>query len=878
METLLNTTTAAFYAEKGWSIADTLALEGRQGKTVACTTIGKLMPQSLAYLHGANRDQIYMHQRLAIQCALMGKNVCIATGTASGKTLAFQVAAIEDLAQHPKHRIIAIYPTRALAKEQEDRWYIALKQAGLDARVGRIDGQVNSALRLSILRDANILIMTPDIIHAWLFSHINEHDIACCLQHLSLLIVDEVHTYTGVFGSNAAFLFRRLQHVCALLQAQPHYIAASATIAEPQQHLHKLFGQHFEIIESTHDSSPKHPVSIQLVTPPDGTDLFTAITDLLHELVAKTDFRFITFVDSRKQVEQLSTIVARPQDDQEPEEEELFEARLDRFERMQVLPFRAGYEEQDRDKIQARLGSDSLRGVISTSALELGMDIQNLNIAVLVGVPRSATSLMQRIGRIGRHAPGHVIVINTRNVYDEAIFRRPQDFLHRPLAEGALYLENERIQYIHALCLARLGGEHDQVQAALKREDADFTSPIDWPLGFLTLCAKERLGEIPTDLQSIKIEGGDTPEVTYPLRDVESSFHIELKQGGDLGRLGSLSFSQVLREAYPGAVYYYIAQPYRIYRVQVNTKTIYARKEKRYTTRPIALPTRIFPNFSQGSLFQNSAYGQLQVAECALQVSESLVGVKERRGRNEFNAHYPMPYDTGISFTLPYFKRNFFSTGILLSHPVFNETDVECDLLANLIYEAFLIHVPFERQDINVAVDKHGTQRGDIPKGSRFITIYDQTYGSLRLSRRLLLDNALQDTLEYALMLSEDPNTYSGNPATRAALELLCREARETPRQLSLGDFDTSLVSNEIQERVILPGSRGVDVKRNNEEFVVESVYFHPKIQGLAYRGKHITFPDPTAQEYVSIRDIAEIPGESAMGFYNYDTGETTPI
>lgn len=687
METTFSTILATLFAEKGWNIVGNLTMEARPGKSVSYTSIGKLSPQSQAYFRAAQREQIYLHQRLAIQCALRGQHVCIATGTASGKTMAFQVAAIEDLAHHPKHRIIAIYPTKALAKEQEDRWKKALAQAGIEATVGRIDGQVNSDLRVGILRKSSVLIATPDILHAWMLSHTNEREIQRFLQHLSLIIVDEVHTYTGVFGSNSAFLFRRIQHICALLHAKPTYIAASATIAEPQQHLYKLFGVTFEVVDSSHDSSPKHPVSIDLVTPPDSTDLFTSITDLLHHLVAKTDMRFITFVDSRKQVEQLSTIVARPQDEAEADEEEVFEGQLERFEKLQVLPFRAGYEEHDRDRIQERLTSDTLRGVISTSALELGMDIQNLSVAILVGVPRSATSLMQRIGRIGRHAPGHVIVINTHNVFDEAIFRNPTEFLRRPHAEGALYLENERIQYIHALCLARLGGEHDHVQTALNQEESEFSSPVDWPPGFLELCAKERLGEIPIDLQSIKVEGGETPEVTYPLRDVESSFHIELKQGGELGRLGSLSFSQVLREAYPGAVYYYITQPYRIYRVQVNTKTIYARKEKRYTTRPIALSTRIFPNFSQGNLYTNIAYGQLQVAECAVQVSEALVGIKERRGRNEFSKSYPMPYDTGIHFTLPYFKRSFFSTGILLTHPVLNEADVECDRLAALIID-----------------------------------------------------------------------------------------------------------------------------------------------------------------------------------------------
>lgn len=126
-------------------------------------------------------------------------------------------------------------------------------------------------------------------------------------------------------------------------------------------------------------------------------------------------------------------------------------------------------------------------------------------------------------------------------------------------------------------------------------------------------------------------------------------------------------------------------------------------------------------------------------------------------------------------------------------------------------------------------------------------------------------------------MLSEDAATYQGNAATRDALALLHSEAQMASRQLPLAGSESALVTSETRERVIMPGSRGVDLLRNNEEFAVEKVYMHPKITGLAYLGKHITFPDPNAKEYVSIRDIVEIPGESMMGWYDYDTGDVTP-
>jgi len=146
--------------------------------------------------------------------------------------------------------------------------------------------------------------------------------------------------------------------------------------------------------------------------------------------------------------------------------------------------------------------------VVSTSALELGLDIKYLDVAVLLGVPYSSTSLWQRIGRIGRHSPGIVYVIHSGGVYDDLVFSNPTSLLNRPLAEGALYLQNPRIQYIHALCLSRENGEHDRFCNTLNlnvNED-DFNSMIDWPKGFLALCKSERIGEITPDLQVMKSE------------------------------------------------------------------------------------------------------------------------------------------------------------------------------------------------------------------------------------------------------------------------------------------------------------------------------------------------------------------------------------
>jgi DEAD/DEAH box helicase domain-containing protein len=301
-------------------------------------------------------------------------------------------------------------------------------------------------------------------------------------------------------AQTALFYLDAFRHILKLLEADPLFICASATIADSNCHLSKLFGIDFEIVDQNSDSSPRQPIQVDLVRAPLSRDLLSEMSSLLSSLGKEKGLRFIAFVDSRKQTELIASIISREKDDSpslESQSQEEHTFKWDHLKQLNVLPYRAGYEEQDRSIIQDRLSKGLLTGIVSTSALELGIDIPHLTVGILVGVPYSATSFYQRIGRIGRHAPGHIIIISRGNVYDETLFSNPQELLKRPLAEGALYLENQRIQYIHTLCIARHGGEQDQILNSENLEGKDeFVSNITWPEGFLELCAKERIGEI----------------------------------------------------------------------------------------------------------------------------------------------------------------------------------------------------------------------------------------------------------------------------------------------------------------------------------------------------------------------------------------------
>jgi len=470
-----------------------------------------------------------------------------------------------------------------------------------------------------------------------------------------------------------------------------------------------------------------------------------------------------------------------------------------------------------------------------------------------------------------------VIVVNSGDIYSESIFRNPKQLLIMPLSEGALYLENPRIQYIHALCLARHGGEHDQICSILNsKETSDFKSSISWPDGFLELCKSERIGVIPTELQNMKAQAGDDPNHTYPLRDVDMQFQVEYKRDPVKRFLGSLSYGQLMREAYPGAVYYYTTKPYRVYRVRIYSRLVEVRHERRYTTKPQMPPTLVFPNFTSGNVYTSQKYGDLIAVECNLQIRESIVGFKERCGPNELTVNYPLDPSSGCYFDQSRFTRNYFTTGVVLTHPIFNRPKVRCDVIANLLFETFLMIIPFERRDIHFASDKHRTKSGTINEEDRFVSIYDQTYGGLRLSGRILEKKIFKQVLGKAVELAQHDESLDINLETIEALEQVLVSLSESPVNISFESGKEPQPETDRFVKVIMPGSKGLDIKKDNEEFFVEGVLFTP--DGLRYRGKHISEKTARYKIFIPIDSLKEIPGESKFGLYNYETGEVEEI
>ena len=799
---------AVLVNECGYQSIFTEILPERPSQTVNIDNLN-LSNGSINYLQQAVGGNIFIHQNVALELLNYNQeelnNVCLATSTSSGKSLVFYAQAMEIISKNPQAKIIAIYPLKALGYQQEEKWQQAIQMSGMNIRVGRIDGTIGAAQRTNILNNCNVVVVTPDVVHSWFLSNLNNKSVKAFFRNLSLVILDEVHVYRGVFGSNSAFLFRRINYAIEQLKlhtAKPvQYLCASATVNNPQEFLENLTGLQFQIVDHEFESSPKHLINVVLLNPTDGGDPYYRIAKFINRLSRNENNRSITFIDNRKAVDQIAIIA-------------------NQLEENQVYPYRSGYESEDRIRIQQNLENGTLNGVISTSALEMGIDIGLLNIGILYGVPASQTSFMQRIGRIGRHQKGYVFIINDYSIRSERIFRNPQNLFNIPPADTALYLDNEFLQYIHALCLVGLSGSSECGNLG---ENGLENSEIVFPDGFINLCNRVKTSNEPTHLKILSPTGTEVPQYTFPLRDIEKQFKLELQEGQDRSSLGDITKSQQMREAYPGAVYFHMLNRYRV--ISIGNNIITFKREAAYTTRP-SLQILPYPNIQDG-LISGKKFTDTSILECHLDVYEKIFGFYQKVGnQDEISFPYPNQYFNGRAYS-----RRIVTTGVLISlGPLVRITSNEkLEAIANIFFNVFLTNIPFDPQDLSFCIGSFNelNNGGLFNAGDNYICIFDKTYGSLRLTSRLMhqeilltsLNSALEwlDTAEYVytkdgdeVLIDEEIKTFF----SELRMEVLGPETLLRPRNLEA----TNLVP-------ILALQQVIKLTNEDTEYLIDHVY-----------------------------------------------------
>lgn len=803
-----------------------------------------LHPKALEIVSKAFPAGLYSHQAEAIAASLRGQDVCLATSTASGKSLVFMATAMHELFQDPQARVLVLYPARALIQDQLAKWGGMLSPAGLD--VGFIDGSVPLAERNQILERSRVVLMTPDVAHAWLMSHLTDSAVAAFRQRLRLLILDEAHVYDGVFGTNMAFFLRRLQAVFS-----PHrLICSTATLGAPQDFIFELTGRQTCLIGPEQDGASLPPKTLILARPHAG-GTFDFAPVLIRALAQSFPGRFLVFSDSRKAVEIL-TAASHPHAQPTAEAPEASEGAEDRPDlRLGVMPYRAGYESTDRASIQEALAKGELRGVVSTSALELGLDIGEIDLVVLLETPPSVKSFWQRLGRAGRRHRGLGVILDTRHALDdgEAGLRA---YLDRPLEPNWLYLNNRYAQYTNALCaaaeIAQINGQFDR------------STFVSLPPRFSRFLEDELNPGVPVeaDLYPLKQAAAGGPHREFPLRSGgEKNFQVLTPQGA---RLGELTLSQALREAYPGAVYYYLATPYRVRQFKYRDGEIIATREKHYRTKPV-VQVMVFPDFQHGLLkLFRSDDGFL--AEAEVQVSERVTGFKEMRGRNE----QAWVYQPGSSYAQQPLQRFIRTTGVCW---YFKTAAAVSDAVVESILTAFCNQYGIQSRDIG-AGRFHSRQN---PLGAGAVNgfcLYDNVNGSLHLTERLA------EAFDAVLRLAIETERKQGHETLAGQLEAVAAEAQALAPVPANGSNPASAAVTELAGSsgslvtVVAPGETAVYTDSNgSREVTVLRCFYTP--MGLQYQLAH---PKPTVRWTVPADSVEPIHGLTRTVLFDLMTGE----
>ena len=392
-----------------------------------------------------NREiKLYSHQADAINKARQGKNVVIVTPTASGKTLAFNIPVFEALTNDKKATALYIYPTKALTNDQLKVLRDLERDTGVKALANVYDGDTPQYQRASIRENSRIILSNPYGLHQYLPWHYKWRSF---LQNLKFIVIDEAHVYRGVFGSNVAMLLRRLLRICNYYQANPQIIISSATIANPEEHAKKLTGKDFEIISN--DGAPRGKKLFVFWNPPfiDATNTIRRSThqetkDLLTLHIIK-NLQTLCFTTSRQMAELITRWTKEELQRKSPK---LSTA---------VTAYRAGYLPQERRDIENRLKTKNLIGVVSTNALELGIDIGSLDSVIISGYPGTIISTWQQAGRAGRtNADSLVTLVAFQNPLDQYFMKHPQDFFGRPHEQAIIDLHNRYISLGHIMCAA----------------------------------------------------------------------------------------------------------------------------------------------------------------------------------------------------------------------------------------------------------------------------------------------------------------------------------------------------------------------------------------------------------------------------------------
>lgn len=540
-------------------------------------------------------NHFYKYQKEVYDSIKNRENIAIISPTASGKTISFHLPIYEFIKNGEK--AIYVYPTKALTRDQE-RQILTFTE---NLICGVYDGDTDLSSRKKIRESAQILFTNPEMIH---YSILPYHtNWSRFISRLSYIVFDEAHIYNGVFGSNISSLIRRMKRVFRFYEKDVKFVFSSATVGNPEEFFENLFGEKIKVIRG--DGTPRKKKKYIFIKTPDERSILVEAM-WITELLVNSDYRGIAFMRSRKGVELLYRYLKE---------------KLNENLSKKVLPYRAGYSKERRREIEKKLLHGDINFVISTNALELGIDIGELDTVLIVGYPGTISSFLQESGRAGRKREGYTIFIADKDPLNEYIVNHPEEIFEKGSENLIIDPENPNLLKKHTLCAS--------YEIPIHKGDEFFIKEI-----CENLKKEDKLKEI---------DGRYIPNViNFPHKNVtlrsfeEDDFVLYDEDGKEIERIDE---RRAYTEAHPGAVYYFEGDSFVVKDIDIRNKEIYlVKKEVDYYTQSLEIvSTKILKNIT------NKKERELQVFYGELEVTSQIYGYQKRKHfTNDLIGEYPL--------------------------------------------------------------------------------------------------------------------------------------------------------------------------------------------------------------------------------------------
>lgn len=575
-------------------------------------------------LNTQNINHLYSHQANAIDLIRSGHNVVAVTPTASGKSLIYNLAVISQFLEKEPGHALYLFPLKALEQDQATKLGTFLNAIGVNQEItiGVYDGDTPAHKRAQMRRDPpSILITNPDMIHLGMMPYNSSWE--ALFKGLRFIVLDELHIYRGVFGSHILHVLHRLVRLCNHYGSSPRFIATSATIAGAKELAESLTGHPFEVIdESGAPISDRHFIFFNPV------ESYLSFSLKLFIAALSSGLKTILFTKARRTTELLHRWL-----------NETHKGLADK-----VSSYRAGFLPEERRKIERQLLEGKLDGVISTSALELGVDIGGLDVCVLVGYPGTIATTWQRAGRVGRGSRSSAVcIVAGQDQLDQYFARYPADFFARSVEKAIVDSTNEFIAKPHLQCAAQ--------ELPISMDDAIFQVPGN----------REMIEKLTATGKLLLSAEGDQwfsslkrPQRLVDIRGAGSQFSIQIEGSDRI--LGSISGRAAFAECHPGAIYLHRAEQYAVTDLDILAKRVFVTQTRvsYYTSPMFEKETEILETMNTRDLLTG------KVSLVRLKVTEQLVGYQKRRIHTlELMSHHdldfpPTSYETvGVVVEIP---------------------------------------------------------------------------------------------------------------------------------------------------------------------------------------------------------------------------------